>query len=119
MERSGNLIDGNDLPFTITIIPVFCQETGFTIYATFIKQALECLSVHTVTTRFVYDVAFRFQLDGEVTLIINGEQVAQKIYVKNPTNLYTLQAKAGKEYHIEILFCKSTNDSRAIRKANA
>ena len=48
------------------------------------------------------DVAFRFQLDGEVTLIINGEQVARKIYVKNPTNLYTLQAKAGKEYHIEI-----------------
>ena len=59
------------------------------------------------------DVAFRFQLDGEVTLIINGEQVAQKIYVKNPTNLYTLQAKAGKEYHIEILF-KQRNERATL-----
>jgi len=50
------------------------------------------------------DVAFRFQLDGAVTLSIDGEQVAEKVYVKNPTNLYTLQAKAGKEYKIEILF---------------
>lgn len=50
------------------------------------------------------DVAFRFQLDGAVTLIIDGEQVAEKVYVKNPTNLYTLQAKAGKEYRVEILF---------------
>ena len=56
---------------------------------------------------------FRFQLDGEVTLIINGEQVAQKIYVKNPTNLYTLQAKAGKEYHIEILF-KQRNERATL-----
>ena len=59
------------------------------------------------------DVAFRFQLDGEVTLIINGEQVARKIYVKNPTNLYTLQAKAGKEYHIEILF-KQRNERATL-----
>ena len=58
-------------------------------------------------------VAFRFQLDGEVTLIINGEQVAQKVYVKNPTNLYTLQAKAGKEYHIEILF-KQRNERATL-----
>lgn len=50
------------------------------------------------------DVVFRFQLDGAVTLIIDGEQVAEKVYVKNPTNLYTLQAKAGKEYKVEILF---------------
>lgn len=59
------------------------------------------------------DVAFRFQLDGEVTLIINSEQVAQKIYVKNPTNLYMLQAKAGKEYHIEILF-KQRNERATL-----
>ena len=45
-----------------------------------------------ITCLLYTSVAFRFQLDGEVTLIINGEQVAQKIYVKNPTNLYTLQA---------------------------
>ena len=59
------------------------------------------------------DVAFRFQLDGEVTLIIDSEQVARKIYVKNPTNLYTLQAKAGKEYHIEILF-KQRNERATL-----
>ncbi len=58
-------------------------------------------------------VAFRFQLDGEVALIINGEQVARKICVKNPTNLYTLQAKAGKEYHIEILF-KQRNERATL-----
>lgn len=59
------------------------------------------------------DVAFRFQLDGEVTLMVDGEQVAQKVYVKNPTNLYTLQAKAGKEYHIEILF-KQRNERATL-----
>lgn len=58
-------------------------------------------------------VAFRFQLDGEVTLMVDGEQVAQKVYVKNPTNLYTLQAKAGKEYHIEILF-KQRNERATL-----
>ena len=59
------------------------------------------------------DVAFRFQLDGEVTLMVDGEQVAKKVYVKNPTNLYTLQAKAGKEYHIEILF-KQRNERATL-----
>lgn len=59
------------------------------------------------------DVAFRFQLDGEVTLMVDGEQVVQKVYVKNPTNLYTLQAKAGKEYHIEILF-KQRNERATL-----
>ena len=59
------------------------------------------------------DVAFRFQLDGEVTLMVDGKQVAQKVYVKNPTNLYTLQAKAGKEYHIEILF-KQRNERATL-----
>lgn len=59
------------------------------------------------------DVAFRFQLDGEVTLMVDGEQVAQKVYVKNPTNFYTLQAKAGKEYHIEILF-KQRNERATL-----
>ena len=59
------------------------------------------------------DVVFRFQLDGEVTLMVDGEQVAQKVYVKNPTNLYTLQAKAGKEYHIEILF-KQRNERATL-----
>ena len=59
------------------------------------------------------DVAFRFQLDGEVTLMLDGKQVAQKVYVKNPTNLYTLQAKAGKEYHIEILF-KQRNERATL-----
>lgn len=59
------------------------------------------------------DVAFRFQLDGEVTLMVDGEQVAQKVYVKNPMNLYTLQAKAGKEYHIEILF-KQRNERATL-----
>ena len=59
------------------------------------------------------DVAFRFQLDGEVTLMVDGEQVAQKVYVKNPTNLYTLQANAGKEYHIEILF-KQRNERATL-----
>ena len=59
------------------------------------------------------DVAFRFQLDGEVTLMVDGEQVAQKVYVKDPTNLYTLQAKAGKEYHIEILF-KQRNERATL-----
>lgn len=59
------------------------------------------------------DVAFRFQLDGEVTLMLDGKQVAQKVYVKNPTSLYTLQAKAGKEYHIEILF-KQRNERATL-----
>ena len=59
------------------------------------------------------DVVFRFQLDGEVTLMVDGKQVAQKVYVKNPTNLYTLQAKAGKEYHIEILF-KQRNERATL-----
>lgn len=59
------------------------------------------------------DIAFRFQLDGEVVLKINGEQVAQKVYVKNPTDLYTLQAKAGKEYRIEILF-KQRNERATL-----
>ena len=39
--------------------------------------------------------------------------MARKIYVKNPTNLYTLQAKAGKEYHIEILF-KQRNERATL-----
>ena len=59
------------------------------------------------------DVVFRFQLDGEVTLMVDGKQVAPKVYVKNPTNLYTLQAKAGKEYHIEILF-KQRNERATL-----
>lgn len=59
------------------------------------------------------DVTFRFQLDGEVALNIDGKQVAQKVYVKNPTNLYTLQAKAGKEYRIEILF-KQRNERATL-----
>lgn len=45
--------------------------------------------------------------------MVDGEQVAQKVYVKNPTNLYTLQAKAGKEYHIEILF-KQRNERATL-----
>ena len=59
------------------------------------------------------DVVFRFQLDGEVILMVDGKQVAEKVYVKNPTNLYTLQAKAGKEYHIEILF-KQRNERATL-----
>ena len=59
------------------------------------------------------NVDFRFQLDGEVLLTIDGEQVAQKAYVKNPTNLYTLQAKAGKEYRIEIRF-KQRNERATL-----
>lgn len=59
------------------------------------------------------NVDFRFQLDGEVVLTIDGEQVAQKAYVKNPTNLYTLQAKAGKEYRIEIRF-KQRNERATL-----
>jgi len=59
------------------------------------------------------NVDFRFQLDGEVVLTIDSEQVAQKAYVKNPTNLYTLQAKAGKEYRIEIRF-KQRNERATL-----
>lgn len=59
------------------------------------------------------DVVFRFQLDSEVILMVDGKQVAEKVYVKNPTNLYTLQAKAGKEYHIEILF-KQRNERATL-----
>lgn len=59
------------------------------------------------------DIAFYFKLDGEVVLKIDGKQVAQKVYVKNPTNLYTLQAQAGKEYRIEILF-KQRNERATL-----
>ena len=45
--------------------------------------------------------------------MVDGKQVAEKVYVKNPTNLYTLQAKAGKEYHIEILF-KQRNERATL-----
>lgn len=59
------------------------------------------------------NIDFRFQLDGEVLLTIDGELVAQKAYVKNPTNLYTLQAKAGKEYRVEIQF-KQRNERATL-----
>lgn len=48
-----------------------------------------------------------------MVLNIDGKQVAQKVYVKNPTNLYTLQAQAGKEYRIEILF-KQRNERATL-----
>ena len=47
---------------------------------------------------------FRFQTNGDIRVNINGEEVIKTGNIKNPENLYTLQAQAGKSYEIVIEF---------------
>lgn len=47
---------------------------------------------------------FRFQTNGDIRVNINGEEVIKTGNIKNPENLYTLQAQAGKSYKIVIEF---------------
>lgn len=47
---------------------------------------------------------FRFQTNGDIRVNINGEEVIKAGNIKNPENLYTLQAQAGKSYEIVIEF---------------
>lgn len=47
---------------------------------------------------------FRFQTNGDIRVNINGEEVIKTGNIKNPENLYTLQAQAGKNYEIVIEF---------------
>ena len=56
-------------------------------------------------------VAFRFQMDGGVALSIDGKEVAQAGNSKNPTAIYTLDAKAGQHYQVEIRFKQLYGDA--------
>lgn len=56
-------------------------------------------------------VAFRFQMDGGVALSIDGKEVAQVGNSKNPTTIYTLDAKAGQAYQVEIRFKQLYGDA--------
>ena len=47
---------------------------------------------------------FRFQTNGDIRVNINGKEVIKTGNIKNPENLYTLQAQAGKSYEIVIEF---------------
>lgn len=57
------------------------------------------------------DVAFNFQVEGSVTLLVDGKEVASGRNIKNQTRLYTLKAEAGKEYPVEIRFNQSRGDA--------
>jgi beta-glucosidase len=56
-------------------------------------------------------VAFQFQTNGRATLSINGESVVQHVFAAMPTNVYTLEAEAGKSYDIEISFSQENADA--------
>ena len=57
------------------------------------------------------DIAFRFQTQGITKLSINGKEVAAGMNFKNNAKVYTLQAEAGKEYHIKIDFTFRNRDA--------
>ena len=57
------------------------------------------------------DIAFRFQTQGITKLSIDGKEVAAGMNFKNKTKVYTLQAEAGKEYHIKIDFAFRNRDA--------
>lgn len=54
--------------------------------------------------------AFRIMTNGEVTLSIDGKEVAERSNVKNPDNLYNFTYEAGKAYEIELKFIQVKND---------
>lgn len=53
------------------------------------------------------DVVFRFRADGAVRLSIDGKEIEKKKDLKRTTDLYTLKAKKGKSYEIEIRFAQT------------
>ena len=57
------------------------------------------------------DIAFRFQTQGITKLSIDGKEVAAGMNFKNNAKVYTLQAEAGKEYHIKIDFAFRNRDA--------
>ena len=57
------------------------------------------------------EAIFRVQTNENIRILINGKEVVDKTNIKNPQNLYTLQAKAGEKYDIELLYTSKRNDS--------
>ena len=65
-----SLHDALPISFTITIIPVFCQETGFTIYATFIKHLDEEMH-HTYPKGFHRENVQYTTLSNDKVMLLN------------------------------------------------
>lgn len=59
------------------------------------------------------DMDFCFSAYAEIKLYIDGEMVGQGRYIKNNEVLYTLKAKAGKEYSIVIESLFNNKDAAA------
>lgn len=57
------------------------------------------------------EIDFRFQTFGMTKLAIDGVEVASGMNFKNNASVYTLQAKAGKEYRIQIDFMFRNRDA--------
>ena len=56
---------------------------------------------------------FCFTAHAQIKLYINGEKVGEGKFIKNNESLYTLKAKAGKEYNIAIEYTFNSNDRAA------
>lgn len=59
------------------------------------------------------DINFCFTAHARVKLYIDNEMAGEGKYIKNSENLYTLKAKAGKEYNITIEYIFDNKDRAA------
>ncbi len=54
---------------------------------------------------------FNLHTNGKFVISVNGEVVCEKVNIKNPDNVYSMQLKAGEKYDIELLFFAVKQDS--------
>lgn len=103
-------------PATITHVstPFHFITTGGTTFASGVNiQNFSAKYESVLKPEKDADINFCFTAHARVKLYIDNEMVGEGKYIKNSENLYTLKAKAGKEYNITIEYIFNNKDRAA------
>lgn len=60
------------------------------------------------------EVVFRVKAKGKIQLIVNGKTVSDKVDVPHITDLYTLKARKGEKYKIELRFAQMYDEDASL-----
>ncbi len=60
------------------------------------------------------EVVFRLKVKGKIELIINGKTVGESVDIPHETDFYTLKARKGQKYEIELRFAQMYDEDASL-----
>ena len=109
----GSDFSGEPIATAQHTTPIQLTTAGATVFAPGVPLQDFCVSFHSVLKpEKTQQVDFRIAVRGRFELIVDGQKVAERRgSIREPISFYTLDARAGEEYEVELRFAHVDGDA--------